>query len=112
MTLSKTCCLPSSRGLTLFTQLPSTGILRHLHSYTRIPIRYWGVGKRACSPGFLERLSAKRFEQNLDRDLAGIQRRDDPKKWRVGLSRDHAIVVSKAFRTVSLLDFGHLRAKG
>jgi hypothetical protein len=49
----------------------------------------------------LKRLSEKRFEQRLDRDLGGMRSRDSPKKKRVGLSRDHAIVVSKAFPTVS-----------
>jgi hypothetical protein len=29
-------------------------LLGNLQSYTRVPIRYRGVGKRACSPGFLE----------------------------------------------------------
>src|ERR687890_2904388 len=28
--------------------------LTRLLSYARIPIRYWGVGKRACSASFLE----------------------------------------------------------
>src|SRR5215217_8685265 len=34
--------------------MPRRLILGNLHSYTRIPIRYRGVCKRACSPGFRE----------------------------------------------------------
>src|ERR687890_387843 len=30
------------------------GYSRKPYSSTRIPVRYWGVGKRACSAGFLE----------------------------------------------------------
>src|SRR5215208_1324417 len=42
------------KGLPLFTRLPRRLILGNLHSYTRIPIRYRGVGKRDCSTSFLE----------------------------------------------------------
>src|SRR5215212_6008972 len=38
----------------LSTKSPRRLILGNLHSYTRIPIRYRGVGKRACSASFLE----------------------------------------------------------
>src|SRR5215212_619506 len=40
--------------LPLCTELPVRILLGNPHSYTRIPVRYRGVGKRACSPGFLE----------------------------------------------------------
>src|SRR5829696_4655350 len=35
-------------------ELPRRLILGNSDSYTRIPVRYRGVGMRACSPGFLE----------------------------------------------------------
>src|SRR5215203_4899765 len=40
-------------GLPLFTGLPRRLILGNPDSYARIPIRYRGVGKRACSTSFL-----------------------------------------------------------
>jgi hypothetical protein len=40
--------------LALFTENPRMSLLGNSHSYTRIPIRYRGVCKRACSAGFLE----------------------------------------------------------
>jgi hypothetical protein len=33
---------------------PVYGVLGNPYSYTRIPILYGSVGRRACSPGFLE----------------------------------------------------------
>src|SRR5215216_118994 len=46
-----------TRGrLTLCTELPRGLILGNSYSYARIPIRYRGVCKRACSAGFLEEL--------------------------------------------------------
>jgi hypothetical protein len=36
----------------LFTGLPRRPILGNSYSYTRIPIRCRGVGKRACSASF------------------------------------------------------------
>ena len=44
---------PLGLGLPLFTELPRRLILGNPDSYARIPIRYRGVGKRACSTSFL-----------------------------------------------------------
>ena len=47
--------VPSLRAL--FTENPRRDVLgnwANTYSYTRIPIRYQGVGKRACSASFLE----------------------------------------------------------
>src|SRR5919199_1739427 len=38
----------------LFSENPRRVLLGSLHSYMRIPTRYRGVGKRACSASFLE----------------------------------------------------------
>src|SRR5215212_6465392 len=43
-------------------ELPIRLILGNPHPYARIPIRYRGVGKRACSPGFLEEF----FSETVD----------------------------------------------
>ena|SRR5215211_499185 len=40
--------------LPLSTSLPRRLILGNSYSYARIPIWYRGIGKRACSPGYLE----------------------------------------------------------
>src|SRR5215207_9206904 len=46
----------------LFTHLPRRDLLGNPLVYTRIPIRYRGVGKRACSASFLvEVFSETRF---------------------------------------------------
>jgi hypothetical protein len=54
---------PKTRDLDPSSYFPNSfsrrGLLGNLHSYTRIPIRYRGVGKWARSTGFLEKLFGK-----------------------------------------------------
>src|SRR5215213_4769970 len=49
---------PPKGGLPLLTENPRRGVVGNPYSYTRIPIQYWGVGKRnfACSPALFSEL--------------------------------------------------------